>query len=113
MLWGMAVSRGGVVSWTVTVKLTMTYPPELSAADVQATVVWPTGKVDPELGLQVTGRFTALPSVTAGIVKLTADPPVPVASTVIFGGWDAMISDDPSKKLRGAVVVPWSLVAIG
>src|SRR3954467_7450073 len=109
----MAVSTGGVVSCTVTVKVTMTYPPELSAADVQATVVWPTGKVDPELGLQVTGRFIALPSVTVGVVKLTADPPVPVASTVILGGWEAMMFDEPSKKLRGAVVAPWSLVAIG
>src|SRR3954471_19212782 len=113
MLWGIAVRTGGVVSCTVTVNVTMTYPPELSAADVQATVVWPTGKVDPELGLQVTGRFIALPSVTVGVVKSTAAPPVPVASVVISGGWDAIIFDEASKKLRGAVVVPWSLVAIG
>ncbi len=53
---------GGVVSWTVTLKVAEPELPRVSAA-LQVTVVVPMGKVDPEGGLQVTGREPSTTSV--------------------------------------------------
>src|SRR6266851_5435858 len=47
------VSAGGVVSWTVTVKVPFAVLPLVSVA-VQATVVTPAGNVAPETGVQAT-----------------------------------------------------------
>src|SRR5882672_3939058 len=101
MLVGIAVISGGVVSCTVTLKVTMAYAPEPSAAEVQTTVVLPSGKVDPELGTQVTEKLLPVPSDAVGEVKFTVAPPAPVASTVISGGWEAFKVVGPAKKLRG------------
>lgn len=112
MLAGIAVISGGVVSCTVTLKVTMAYAPELSAAEVQTTVVLPSGNVDPELGAEVTEKLLPAPSDTVGGVKFTVAPPASVASTVISGGWDAVKVVGPTKKFRGVVLVLLSLLAI-
>ena len=58
------------MSNTVTVKLQEALLPEASAA-VQVTVVLPTGKVEPEAGVQLTVTPGQL-SLAAGVIKLTS-----------------------------------------
>src|SRR5437016_1352101 len=62
------LTTGGVVSWTVTVNVLADEFPCASVA-LQVTVVAPSGKIEPDAGLQ-----------------LAAAPPGPVASLVMFAG---------------------------
>ena len=64
---GVPVIAGGVVSRTVTLKVTRPVFPLLSLAE-QVTVLAPIGKVDPEFGVQVTGRLPLTRSVAVGLV---------------------------------------------
>lgn len=79
-------SAGPVVSCTVTVKLPFAVLPFASDAE-QLTVVVAIGKVLPEAGLQVTGRFPFTLSVAVAVNVATA-PEGPVASSVMFAGND-------------------------
>jgi hypothetical protein len=100
---------GGVVSRTVTLKVTTALSPELSRADVHTSTVVVIGKVEPDAGLQLTERLLPLRSVTVGEVKLTTAPLGPVASVTMSGGWVA-VNVDGAKKFSGLVVVPGSAV---
>ena len=72
MLAGAAID-GGVVSWTVTLKVAVAVLLPLSVA-VQLTVVVPIGKVEPEAGAHVTGSVPSTTSVAVA-VNVTAAPP--------------------------------------
>jgi hypothetical protein len=84
------VITGGVVSWTVTVKVALAALLAASWAE-QLTVVLPTGNIDPEARVHATGTEPSTRSV-AVTVKLTVAPFGPVADavtgagTVIVGG---------------------------
>ena len=78
---GTPCKTGASLSSTVTLKLGLAVFPLLSA-DVQVTVVSPSGKVEPEAGAQLTGRGPSTASVAAGL-NVTAAPPGPVALAVI------------------------------
>src|SRR5689334_24915933 len=75
---------GGVVSRTVTVNEFLPMLPRVSVA-WQFTVVVPKPKVEPDAGVQVTGRLPSTISF-AVTVKLTAAPLGPVASTIMSPG---------------------------
>ena len=78
------VSRGGVVSTTVTLKVAVAVFPAASVAMAITTVV-PRGKVLPERGVSVTGSVPSLLSVALAANVATA-PSEPAASTVISPG---------------------------
>src|SRR5438876_85885 len=79
-----AVTVGGVVSTTVTVKEFIPVLPLPSLAE-QVTVVAPSGKLLPETGVQVTGTDPAQTS-SALAVKLTVASPPPVHSAEMGAG---------------------------
>ena len=75
-------SAGGVVSTTCTTKVVgvATFP--CASWAEQITVVFPSGKVDPDAGEHVTGSVPSTMSVAAGFVYNTAAPAALVASAV-------------------------------
>src|SRR5438093_8402199 len=75
---------GGVVSWTLTVKVQSPVLPWASVEE-QVTVVVPMANVLPLAGEQVTGSPPSTMSLAVA-VKLAAAPEAPVASTVILAG---------------------------
>jgi hypothetical protein len=79
-----SVSTAGVVSCTLLEKLALPVLPRLSV-DEQVTVVVPMGKVEPDGGLQVTGREPSTKSL-AEAANVTTLPVGPVASAVMFAG---------------------------
>ncbi len=78
------VGGGGVCAVTVTVKLPLAVLPRVSLAE-QLTVVVAIGKVEPEAGVQLTGRGPSTASI-AEAVKVTTLPEELVASAVILAG---------------------------
>ena len=78
------VILGGVVSWTVMLKLPVVEFPFASVAE-QLTVVVPNAKVLPDAGEQITGTRTSTISVAVA-ENVTAAPDGPVASAVILDG---------------------------
>src|SRR5215831_19468863 len=78
------VITGAVVSLTVTVNDAEATLPALSDA-VHVTVVVPSGKVDPDAGVHVTGT-TPSTSSSADAVYVTTAPAGLVASAVMFAG---------------------------
>jgi hypothetical protein len=78
------VSVGGVLSVTVTVNEVEPALPCVSVA-VQATVVVPSGNVEPLGGAQVTGTTPSVLSMADALYMNTA-PAAPIASTVAFAG---------------------------
>lgn len=77
---------GGVVSRTVTVKLAEPELPRLSLA-TQVTVIAPSGNVDPEIGVQLTGRAPSTTSAAEGAgVYVSAAPSDVNASSVVLAG---------------------------
>ena len=75
---------GGVVSFTVIVKVPVLWLPEASVA-VQLTIVTPTAKAAPEAGAQTTDGAGSAMSVAVAL-KLTGVPAGLVASTVMLAG---------------------------
>jgi hypothetical protein len=75
---------GAVVSLIVILKLPDAILPRVSVAE-HATVVVPSGKVEPEAGVQVTGREPSTMSVAVA-VKVTTLPEELVASSVMLDG---------------------------
>jgi hypothetical protein len=75
---------GGVVSWTVTVKVEVDVFSAKSVAE-QDTVVVPSAKTEPETGEQVGVNGPSTVSV-ADAIKLTVAPDELVASVVMFDG---------------------------
>jgi hypothetical protein len=83
---GGAVTIGGRVSRTSTWNDPDADEPLLSVA-VQVTVVWPSGKIDPDALLQVTGRGPSMTSDPSGAGEnVTCAPQSPFASAVCVGG---------------------------
>src|SRR5262249_56785000 len=77
-----AVTFGGVVSCTVTVKTADAWSLTESVA-VQFTDVSPSENVDPELGEQMTASVPSSVSVAVGSGQLTTAPDGPVASATV------------------------------
>jgi hypothetical protein len=77
------LTRGGVVSTTVTVKVQLLESPPLSVA-VQTTLLTPRRKPVPEGGMHVTGTGAPAES-TAVTVNVTGVRP-PVHSATMLGG---------------------------
>jgi hypothetical protein len=75
---------GGVLSRTVTLKEADPVLPDLSVAEHDTTVE-PTGNVEPEAGVQVTGNEPSTES-RAETVNVTTAPLEPVALTVMSAG---------------------------
>src|SRR5262249_6915291 len=77
---GMPLTTGPVVSRTWTVNWSLSESPSLSVT-VHVTVVVPTGKVEPEAGVQPALAMSPGPSGSLNVtVNGTAAPPGPVAS---------------------------------
>ena len=79
------VTAGGVVSVSVTVKVTW-LELLLASVAVTVTIVAPSAKVDPEAGTATTVGAGSARSFAAGSAKPTTAPLAPVASTVMFAG---------------------------
>src|SRR5207245_2075170 len=60
------VRAGAVVSWTITWKLALDVLP-CASVEEQFTDVWPSGKVDPDGGLQLTGSVPSTRSVAVAV----------------------------------------------
>src|SRR6266852_2614584 len=106
------VSAGGVVSWTVTVKVPFAVLPWVSVA-VQFTVVLPSAKVLPEAGEQLGVTEPSTVSLAVA-VKVTAAPLGPVASAVRLAGrvWGGgVVSLDVKVKVPVGVLA-WALVGV-
>src|SRR5258708_32254073 len=87
MVFGDAVIEtivGGVVSCTVTVNEPCATLPAASCA-LHCTVVVPSGKVDPDAGVHVTGTGPSKSSMAVA-VNVTTAPEALVASAVMFDG---------------------------
>ena len=76
---------GGVVSWTVTLKVEFAAFERESVA-VQVTVAVPMANVEPDAGAQETVTEPSTASVAVGDENVAVAPDAPVASTVIFEG---------------------------
>jgi hypothetical protein len=100
-----SVSVGRVVSWISTANVVDAELPRVSAA-VQVTVVEPNANVDPDGGVQVTGRDPSTMSVAVGLVNVTIAPLPLVASTVGLPGVPAMVGGVRSRIVTVNVLVP-------
>jgi hypothetical protein len=108
------VIDGGVVSTTVTVNEACAVLPRVSVA-VQFTVVVPSGNVDPDAGVQLTGRGPSTRSVAVGLVYETAAPLAPVASFVMFAGTPEIVGGVVSTTItwnEAVDVLPLVSVAV-
>jgi hypothetical protein len=72
---------GAVVSTKVTVTVNDAFAVFVPSDAVQLTGVWPTGKVEPEVGVQLTVGGVPLSSVAATVYVTTAPVPDVVALT--------------------------------
>src|SRR5262245_38842539 len=107
---------GAVVSTTVTVNDLVVVLQAASFA-VQATVVVPSGKVEPDAGVHA-NDVTPTASV-ALVVKLTSAPPGPIASRVMSAGtvtdgavvsWTVTWNDACAEFERASVAVQFTVV---
>src|SRR5690348_5192437 len=79
------LTTGGVVSWTVTVKVAVPVL-SLSSLALHVTVVVPIGKLVPDARLQAVGTVPLTRSVAVAAANVAAAPFGPVASTVTGPG---------------------------
>src|SRR5258708_6136732 len=104
---------GGVVSTTVMLKEPLATFPERSDAE-QFTVVVPSGKTDPEGGVQTTGTGPSTASIAVA-VKVTVAPLGPVASTTLSDGrvsTGGVVSPSTVMVNEPTVMPPPALVAV-
>src|SRR4051794_6876127 len=109
----MMVTTGAMVSCTVTVKLPGAALPCASVAE-QFTLVWPSGNVLPDAGLQSGVMLPSTVSVAVA-VKETGAPFGPAASTLMSAGSVStgdLVSRTVTVKLPTLDVLPFASVAV-
>ncbi len=98
---------GGVVSTTPILNVPMATFPAASLAE-QWTVVTPSGKTEPDGGVQTTGTGPSTLSIAVA-VKVTVAPPGPVASTTLSAGnvsTGGIVSPPVTVMVNWPVVMP-------
>src|SRR5258705_6092079 len=108
-----ALRTGFSVSVTTTLKVLVCVFP-CASVTVQTTAVVPTGKVEPEAGLEVTAPTPGQLSVAVGRVKLTAAPHCPGSLSFAMSAWALSTGFSVSSIVNWKVQieVPHEVIAV-
>src|SRR5258705_406428 len=107
------LSTGFSVSVTTTLKVLVCVFP-CASVTVHTTAVVPTGKIEPETGLEVTAPTPGQLSVAVGRVKLTAAPHCPGSLSFAMSAWALSTGFSVSSIVtwKVQIEVPHELVAV-